>query len=391
MTPATIPPYGSRTLAEVVPAILARVRGDGGDAGSSGGIPLPDSSRACLVLIDGLGTRLLERAADADAPFLRSLLPTAIRLSSGFPSSTPISLCTLGTGRPPGEHGIVGFFLRPSADPGVIECLTWSEPGSRRTMLGRYPPEVLQPFESALATGRSDGVRTSIVSIAAHARSGLTRAAFRGAPWLDLADVADIAERVARLREALAEPPAVAYTYDPRLDWAAHRAGVDSVAWREALRATDGMLRAIRDALPPSTLLLVTGDHGAVDVADDWRIDLADRPDLLRDVETVTGDARARHIHAVAGRAADVAEAWRDGLDPGSWAVLTRDEAIDAGLFGVTVRDAVRDRVGDVVAAAIGREILLDRGRYPWEASFRSYHGGLTPDEVDVPLLIAEG
>ena len=95
---------------------------------------------------------------------------------------------------------------------------------------------------------------------------------------------------------------------------AAHRAGVESEAWRTALRATDVLLRGLHDRLPRGTLLLVTGDHGAVEVPDRHRLDLAARPDLQRDVETVrTGDARARHIHAHAGRASGVEAAWRAG------------------------------------------------------------------------------
>ena len=302
-----------------------------------------------------------------------------------------MSLCSLGTGRESGEHGIVGFFLRPTTEPAVIECLTWAEPGTRRPMLGRFPPETLQPFPSRLADAAAHGIRTAVVSLAEHAGSGLTRAAFRGAEWIGLEHNSDVEERVAKVGAALADAPSLVYTYDPRLDFAAHRAGVASEAWRTALRATDGLLRALHDRLPRGTLLLVTGDHGAVDVPDRHRLDLAARPDLQRDVETVTGDARARHIHALAGRASAVEAAWRAGLDRTHWAVLTRDEAIGAGWFGRTVRDDVRPRIGDLVVAATGDEILLDLGRYPWEATFQAFHGGLTRDEVDVPLLVAAG
>jgi hypothetical protein len=380
---------GVATLADVLPGILAHL--GGGPTGDAPRFDLPPAERVCLALVDGLGTRLLERAGDADAPFLRSLLPSAIPLTSGFPSSTPISLCSLGTGREPGEHGIVGFFLRPSTENAVIECLTWAEPGTRRPLIDRFPPETLQPYSSRLAEAATRGIRTAVGSMAEHAGSGLTRAAVRGAEWIGLAHNSDVEERVAKVGAALAGAPSLVYTYDPRVDFAAHRAGVDSSDWRDALRKTDGLLRALHDRLPAGTLLLVTGDHGAVDVPDRHRLDLAIRSDLQRDVESVTGDARARHIHGRAGSAAAVEAAWRAGLDPVHWAVRTRDEAIDDGWFGATVRDAVRERIGDVVVAAIGDEILLDMGRYPWEATFRAFHGGLTGDEVDVPLLIAAG
>ena len=83
---------------------------------------LAPADRACVFLVDGLGWELL-RAHPDEAPFLTSLLGTSFGgsgrpLTAGFPSTTATSLASVGTGLPPGAHGLAGYTVR--------------EPGHRR-------------------------------------------------------------------------------------------------------------------------------------------------------------------------------------------------------------------------------------------------------------------
>jgi len=96
-----LPEYGRRSLAEVMPSLLAAL-----GVGPAPVLPVEPARAAALLLVDGLGAELL-RAHAADAPFLASL-PDAGPLTVGFPSSTVVSLASLATGLPPGTHGMVG-------------------------------------------------------------------------------------------------------------------------------------------------------------------------------------------------------------------------------------------------------------------------------------------
>src|ERR671921_48730 len=80
-------------------------------------------------LADGLGAHLLRRYAD-DAPFLSSL-PDAGPLTAGFPSSTATSLTSLGTGTPPGHHGMVGITMRVGSGrrARLLHTLHWTGVG----------------------------------------------------------------------------------------------------------------------------------------------------------------------------------------------------------------------------------------------------------------------
>jgi hypothetical protein len=107
-------------------------------------------------------------------------------------------------------------------------------------------------------------------------------------------------------------------------------------------------------------------------------------------VQAIGGEARARHVYADDGAAADVLAAWRSTLADLAW-VVSRDEAIAAGWFGVRVADDMRPRIGDVVAAARGSAAMVRRTVEPIESALIGHHGSLTTAEQRVPLLLAYG
>ena len=104
VTPPLVPRHGERTLAEVLPSLLAAI----GVTGCASPLGTAPARSAGLLLVGGLGWELLHAYA-ADAPFLAVLAADSASAFAGFPATTAVSLATLGTGRPPGEHGIVGY------------------------------------------------------------------------------------------------------------------------------------------------------------------------------------------------------------------------------------------------------------------------------------------
>jgi len=103
LLPPPLPRYGEASLADLVPSILACLDVPGFD----NRLGLDPANQVCLLLIDGLGERLL--AANREhTPFLNVAVQGWRTLTAGFPATTVASLGSLGTGRPPGEHGLVG-------------------------------------------------------------------------------------------------------------------------------------------------------------------------------------------------------------------------------------------------------------------------------------------
>jgi hypothetical protein len=102
----------------------------------------------------------------------------------------------------------------------------------------------------------------------------------------------------------------------------------------------------------------------------------------------VTGDIRARHVYTERG--ADVAQVlatWRGALG-GNALVLSRAEAIEQGWFGPEVIDRVRDRIGDVVVAAVGGGGVVRSQTEPHQSQMIGHHGSFDPAERLVPFLL---
>lgn len=326
-----------------------------------------------VLLIDGLGWQLLCDNPD-DAPYLSSLVEDSSSITCGVPSTTATSLTTLGTGLPPGAHGVVGFTSRIPGTDRLLDALRWDR---------SVDPRGWQVHDTVFGRAVASGVRASAVSRRAFAGSGLTDVSQRGAEFV-AADTPG--ERISAAVRCAAGPSSLTYVYDGELDATGHRRGSSSWAWRHQLAIIDTFAARLRAALPPTSGLVVTADHGMVDIETEARIDVDDELDLLDGVTVFGGEARFRHLYCEAGAVDDVALRWRNRCGPAAW-VVTRDEAIDEGWFG-SVDTQVRPRLGDVMVASGRDQAVVSSSRFPHEASLIGLHGSLTPDEMLVPLLV---
>ncbi|HXV92659.1 MAG TPA: nucleotide pyrophosphatase/phosphodiesterase family protein [Pseudonocardia sp.] len=378
-----LPQYGVRSLAEVLPALLGALGvPDPGAAENGLRAAVPPARAAALLLVDGLGSDLLRRYA-TDAPFLASL-PDAGPLTVGFPASTSISLTSLGTGLPPGAHGIVGISFR--AEHGeLLDTLRWTSPGvgEPADMRELLPPEQVQPVPTELQRAEADGVGVTVVSARAFRGSGLTRAALRGGEFRGVHALGDLA---AEIITALSGPGRrFCYGYHADLDGLGHLHGPGSLPWRMQLAQVDRLVALITENLPSDAVLAVTGDHGMVRV--DRTYD-ADTDDVLRHgVVMLGGDPRSRHVYALPGAAGDVLAAWQEHVGDDAW-VVPAEQAVADGWFG-PLGPHVADRIGDVVAAARGSAAVVRSEAEPQLARLPGQHGSLTPQEQHVPLLLA--
>jgi len=376
----TAPRYGQASLPDVLPGALAAL-----------GVPGPDPldlttrlagvRRIAVVLVDGLGLHLLPRAAPVAptiADVLAGRLGTVLELTSPFPSTTPTSLVSLGTGAPPGQHGQLGFFLAIPGTGRVLDPLTWRD---------EPDPARWQPLPTQFARGAAAGVKMSVASRPEYEGSGLSVAAYRGARYRGAADVDELASQVLA---GLAEAPALSYGYHPTLDTTGHVHGVDSPQWRAAAAEVDGLLARLVDGLPRDAALLVTADHGQLDVPADRRFDLDADPRLAAGIEVVAGEPRVRYLHTRPGAAPDVLDAWRAVLGDAAW-VASREEAIATGWYGPVAAEHAA-RLGDVVVVCRDRyAVLATRHEKDVIAKLIAFHGSTTPEEMAIPLVVVRG
>ena len=361
-------PRGRHSLDEILPSVGGAL----GIPGFTDVLGLPEAPRFVVMVIDGLGTSLLRENA-ASAPFLSSL-PGIDDMVCGVPSTTATSLTSLGTGLRAGEHGMVGYTSRVPATGERLNALTWDQP---------VVPEEWQPHRTVLELIQDAGVMAASVNDAKFASSGLTLCSQRGVPfhgvnstWERLDVVIDVAESA---------PRGVVYAYESRLDHTGHAKGCRSKDWREALTAVDAEVADMRAALPADSVLLVTADHGMIDLPQRNRFDVDAQPGLREDVVMIAGEARFRHLYTRSGAENDVAARWQQRL--GERAVVSTQHAL-GDWFG-PIAPEVRGRIGDVVVAALGDFAVFSSEDFAIEMKMHGFHGSVTEDELGIPLLVA--
>jgi hypothetical protein len=371
------PRYGAGSLADVLPSALAVLGVP--DAPDPLGLraALPGVRRIAVLLVDGFGYHLLPKAAPVAptvADVLAGRLGSLTMLTSGFPSTTPTSLVSLGTGVAPGAHGVLGFTVNVPGTNRVLNHVDWTDDPD---------PRGWQPVPTQFARAAAAGVRVAVASRPRFAGTGLTRSAYRGAPYRAAADLDELAEA---LLDGVSEAPALSYGYHPTLDRTGHVCGVDSAQWLAAAAEVDTLLARVVDGLPADAALLVTADHGQLDVPAGYRFDVDTDPRLSAGVAVVAGDPRARYLHTAPGAAGDVIAAWRAVLGAAAW-VAGRDEAVAAGWFGPVPEDHLA-RIGDVVVACHDRyAVLATQHEAPAVAALIGHHGSYTELEMAIPLI----
>jgi hypothetical protein len=369
-TPPTVPRYGESSLADLGSSVLASL----GLTGEANPLQLPAADRVCLMVVDGLGWELL-REHPAVCPFLSELAVSGRPLTAGFPAMTATSMVSLGTGRPPGQHGVLGYQVAVPGKARLLNTLRWD---------ARVDPVAWQPRTTIFERAAAAGVSGFHVASSPLLRSGLTIAGLRGAQEVAADTLGALpAQAAAALRDA---DRAVALVYYGGLDATGHMYGCRSDAWRYHLGQVDRLAEHLAGALPPGTVLYVTADHGMVDVAPQDRVDSDSLPALREGVALLGGDSRARHVYAARGAASDVLAAWREALGHRAW-VASRDEAIAEGWFGPVVESWVVPRIGDVVAAPAGPYAIVASRAEPRESALIGVHGSLTTSDQAVPLL----
>ncbi len=238
-----------------------------------------------------------------------------------MPTTTASAIASLTTGALPGQHGLVGYTVLDAAHDRIVNQLSgWDD---------RLDPATwqLQPtlFETAEIAAYAVGPER-------YRDSGFSRAVLRGAEYRAASTILGRLELAARLAAAGARDRlrvrSRARPGLPRL-----RLAVTAVD-RSVLEQLDGAVRDVLPTLGTSVGMVITADHGVLDVPHHSHVLFDAEPELVAGVRFVAGEPRMLHLHVEAGvDAAALAATWRASEGDRAW-VATRAEAIDAGWFG---------------------------------------------------------
>ncbi len=357
----TLPTYDDRCITALVPALLAGVKSE------TLSEAVVSSRTVVLLLVDGLGWHQLRRNRHL-APVLAAASDATRPISTVAPSTTVTALTSLTTGATPGEHGLVGY--RVATHLGSLNALRWRAAG--RDMRTELPPQDLQPIEPFC--GRS----TAAVTDPKFRDSGFTAAHLRGAAFRGGKDVPGIVDAV---REAIDAGFQFVFAYYADLDKVAHEFGFGA-RYSAVLAEAERLTVTLRSSLPAAIPLIVTADHGMVEVVD---------PPIMIDYDISalasnwSGEARLLWLHARAGAESELLDACERRY--ASLAeVAPVERVLQEGWLGRHVTATARSRLGDVALVPRGLQAFTMPDEQKRQHALRGRHGGLTAEEMLVPL-----
>lgn len=328
-----------------------------------------DAKAICFVLVDGFGAvNMAERLGHC-----RTLASWDRReLTTVFPSTTAAAITSLGTGLAPGEHAVTSYSLKVPGEDANFSLIQWDHP--------RVDPLAWQSKPTLFEQmGEAERAQVCLVQPPSYIDSGLTLAALRGGQGVQ----ATFSQRVHAAAQQIRAGKRLCYLYWGELDHAGHRHGWNSQQWTSALEDLDAGMRELTRTLPAGTAIVLSADHGMVDV--DKRIDLVGSC-ALDGVAHIAGEERAVHFYLEEG--ADerrVAERLAEEFAPHGY-VATREE-LQAWMGELSPRAA--STMGELVLLARGPVSFYDsRQTSSHSEPMRGMHGARDEIETAIPLLI---
>jgi predicted AlkP superfamily pyrophosphatase or phosphodiesterase len=358
-----LPDYQGACIANVVPELIKHV------TGATPAHWLPSSIRTAnqvvLLVLDGLGWEQLQSH--------KALAPTISDFEGGpitavAPTSTASGLTSIVTGRPPSVHGIAGYRLAMGDD--LLDILKWrTADGDARSHI------VPTQFQVQPAFAAND---VPVVTRRHFIGTGFTDAHLHGTRISGYSVLSSLPVEVWRLAKAGEQ---FIYAYYDGLDTVAHQHGLGE-HYDAELYTADRLVRDLLAGLPAGCVLVITSDHGQVQVGG-RTIDID--ADIQAMCTRYSGEGRFRWLHTSPDRVDELTATCRERFADLAW-VMTKQEVSDSGMFGGRLEEWVASRLGDVALIAAGPVAFRDP-THNSETHMQCRHGSLTSAEMHVPLL----
>lgn len=346
------------------------------------GVDAGEPASVVLLVIDGLGANYLS-SVGADSVLAAHCKRT---LTSVFPSTTASAVTTLLTGASPAEHGLNGWFIRDQRFGGVIAPLPLELRG-KGPLHALHLTRRLFPQPSMFRRSVRQAVMLSPQQIAF---STFSRHHSRGARVRSYERLVDLeSEIVAAVRSFGAEGGFV-HAYYPRLDALSHAYGCRSTQARGCFEHVDALFARLCERFAGSPVrILVTADHGFIDSSPERTLSIAPDSEVARMLSSPLFGERRLAFCAVRAGAETEFERWAAEALRGRGGVMSGAACLAAGLLGPgRAHSRLGERIGTHVLLMEPGWTIVDtvEGEEPY--TLIGVHGGMTADEMYVPLVL---
>lgn len=399
------PLYASYSFAQIPPTVEYLLTGAGASGLPSdvlGDLPT-QYDKVILCFIDAFGWRFLERYADK-YPFLKRFFDQGVvsKLTTQFPSTTSAHTITIHTGVPNGISGIYEWFMYEPKVDRLIAPLLYSFMGDKeRNSLRRsgLPPEAFFPTTNVYQRLNEANVASSVFQSMSFTPSPVSDVICKGATVVPFRT---LSEGLTELVLAITNQPGKGYyyLYFDGIDTIGHHRGPSSPHFDAEvdsfLRTMDSLLYQALAGKVKNTLLLITADHGQIEVSPERLTNLRlvapeiaafSRLNKRGEPLLPAGSARDMFLH-IKPEHVDEAEALLQRVLGDKAEIYRTQTLIDQNFFAAQpVSEAFLKRVGNLVILPHKYEQvwwLEPVNDYP---AFRGHHGGLTREEMETILL----
>jgi len=327
------------------------------------------------------------------------------KITSQFPSTTAAHVTTLSTGQPVAQHGVYEWqYYEPLVDEVIIPLLfSYAGGGKQRDTLldAHISASDILPGNTFFEKLQDAGIASYAYIPREFVFSSYNETVSRGA---QLTGYQTVAESLVTMKRQIdqASGPSLFYFYTPYIDANAHHYGPFAP---QTLAEADATLTLLDKFLfhplrgRKDVLIVISADHGQIKV--DYRNGLyINLQPEFQELRCYLRANRRGQILPPGGSPRDmflyVQEEYVDRAQTllrkmlGNRADVFRiEQLIETGLFGPdTPSEAFMSRVGNLVVLPRQDDTIWWYEKGEFELKHNGLHGGLSSDEMEIPLIL---
>jgi len=357
-----------------------------------------------LFVVDGFGWRFFEKFQES--PFLKRLTKNGSveKLTSQFPSTTAAHMTAIHTGLSVGKSGVYEwFYYEPQLDR-IIAPLLFSYAGDseRDTLKGDIKARKLYPKQTLYQELGTLGVESHAFGMRDYTPSTYSNIVMKGAELHSFKTLPEALVNLGSLLHSSQTPVYINFYFD-NIDSVCHKYGPTAPQTESEIEAFLLVMEHFFKRIfhgEKKVLLLMTADHGASEVDPQTTVFL-NKDKRFKGIERFIKRNDAGDLLVPAGSARDMflyikdelldeAQGFLSKQLEGKAEVVKSAWLMENGYFGPEISPEFRARVGNLVILPYRYESVWWYEKDRFEQRFYGHHGGLTPQEVEIPLLTLE-
>lgn len=337
-----------------------------------------------LIVVDGLGYEYLKEKGRGS--FMNENLKG--KMTSVFLPTTACAISSFLTGDAPQQHGYTGWHMNLK-EIGVVVAILPFVPRVGGEVLSKQGVDVRKIFGSKSFCSRIKGKCFSI-NPGSVVNSDFSKYVSKGSKRLSYKSLNGFFRQIKKVIGGGGRK--YVYAYWNEFDETAHDYGVGSKKTKKHFEKLDREIKKFAESIKVNdTLLIITADHGFIDTPLDRIIWLEKYPKLQECLTLpLCGEGRVAYCYVHPSKIKQFEKYVKGKLSRYCW-LYGGEDLIKKNLFGLgKANPKLFDRVGDYVLVCKDNYIIKDKVGEEKKKPHVGHHGGISREEMLVPLVVIE-